>query len=115
MTCMCNLTVTEILYLLKCSIDLKENVLKIGTTGTATPFLPESELPDCARLSGNVNQEVEDRDLAEALNRSTQDVPSSSTSSASTSSGTGGQPTSSGTGGQPASSGTAGQPTTASG
>ena len=36
----------------QCSIDLKENVLIIGTTGTKTQFLTESELPDCARLTG---------------------------------------------------------------
>merc|ERR1719312_829169 len=36
----------------QCTIDLKKNVLVIGTTGTETPFLPETELPDCARLSG---------------------------------------------------------------
>jgi DNA damage-inducible protein 1 len=66
------------LFLFKCSIDLKENVLKIGTAGTVTPFLPESELPECARLSGNASQEIEDRDLAEALNRSAQNAPSSS-------------------------------------
>jgi DNA damage-inducible protein 1 len=71
-----------IAFLLKCSIDLKENVLKIGTTGTVTKFLPESELPECARLSGNANQEMEDQDLAEALNRSTQDASSSIASSA---------------------------------
>lgn len=59
----------------QCSIDLKDNVLKIGTTGTETPFLPESELPDCARLSSLSEQEViaksrkeiEDRDLQKAL------------------------------------------------
>ena len=90
-------------------------MLKIGTTGTVTRFLSESELPDCARLSGNANQDVEDRDLAEALNRSAQDAPSSSTSSSSTSSGTAGQPPSSGTVGPPTSSGSGGQPTAGSG
>ena len=34
----------------QCSIDLKRGVLHIGTTGTETPFLSESELPACARL-----------------------------------------------------------------
>lgn len=33
----------------QCVIDLKENVLKIGTTGTETKFLNESELPAHAR------------------------------------------------------------------
>jgi len=36
----------------QCSIDLKNNVLVIGSTGTTTPFLAEADLPDCARLSG---------------------------------------------------------------
>ncbi|KAL1116377.1 hypothetical protein AAG570_004852 [Ranatra chinensis] len=35
----------------QCCIDLKKNVLRIGTTGTETPFLSEGDLPDCARLS----------------------------------------------------------------
>ncbi|KAM9093789.1 protein DDI1 homolog 2-like [Sarcophilus harrisii] len=34
----------------QCNIDLKKNVLVIGTTGTHTAFLPERELPECARL-----------------------------------------------------------------
>ncbi|XP_072931210.1 protein DDI1 homolog 2 isoform X2 [Epargyreus clarus] len=42
----------------QCNIDLKRNVLLIGTTGTETPFLPESELPDCARLSGLSDDDV---------------------------------------------------------
>lgn len=33
----------------QCVIDLKENILKIGTTGTETKFLHESELPPHAR------------------------------------------------------------------
>lgn len=33
----------------QCVIDLKQNVLKIGTTGTETKFLNESELPPHAR------------------------------------------------------------------
>ncbi|XP_053650854.1 protein DDI1 homolog 2 isoform X6 [Cherax quadricarinatus] len=59
-------------------IDLKNNKLHIGTTGTATTFLSESELPDCARLtplseeearrqSERAAKESEDRALAEAL------------------------------------------------
>lgn len=66
----------------QCTIDLKKNVLVIGTTGTETPFLSESELPPCARLSAQVNEEdvikasakdteaLEDKQLAEALARS---------------------------------------------
>ena len=42
----------------QCSIDLKNNELIIGTTGTRTRFLPESELPECARLTGSPEEEV---------------------------------------------------------
>ena len=35
----------------QCSIDLKRNVLVIGTTGTQTSFLPEGELPECTPLA----------------------------------------------------------------
>merc|ERR1712107_19994 len=41
----------------QCTIDLKRNVLVIGTTGTETPFLSEADLPPCARLSSQVNEE----------------------------------------------------------
>merc|ERR1719348_2809253 len=66
----------------QCTIDLKRNVLVIGTTGTETPFLSESQLPACARLSAQANEEdvikesaketvaMEDKQLAEALARS---------------------------------------------
>ncbi|XP_023011831.2 DNA damage inducible 1 homolog rngo isoform X1 [Leptinotarsa decemlineata] len=72
----------------QCCIDLKANVLRIGTTGTETPFLPESELPDCARLSSLSEEEVmaksrkelEDKDLQKALQNSRQ-VDSGSSSS----------------------------------
>merc|ERR1719317_9428 len=68
-----------------CTIDLKKNCLVIGTTGTETPFLPETELPPCARLSSQVNEEdvikasaketaaLEDKQLAEAIARSASD------------------------------------------
>lgn len=64
----------------QCCIDLRANVLKIGTTGTETAFLPESELPDCARLSSfseeeilaKSRKEVEDKDLQRALQNSKQ-------------------------------------------
>lgn len=36
----------------QCVIDLKNNILKIGTTGTETKFLNESELPNHARSHG---------------------------------------------------------------
>lgn len=35
----------------QCTIDLKNSTLLIGTTGTITPFLSESDLPSCARLT----------------------------------------------------------------
>merc|ERR1712110_951959 len=59
----------------QCSIDLKRNLLVIGSTGTETPFLAESELPECARLSnrqmeGKSASELEDQQLAEALAKS---------------------------------------------
>merc|ERR1712096_144956 len=69
----------------QCTIDLKKNVLVIGTTGTETPFLPESELPPCARQSTQLSEEdvlkasaketaaLEDKQLAEALARSASD------------------------------------------
>ncbi|KAK3743412.1 hypothetical protein QZH41_011547, partial [Actinostola sp. cb2023] len=66
----------------QCCIDLKDNVLVIGTTGTRTLFLPESELPSNARLSTNdpetSSPEIEDRNLAEALARSAEDGASTS-------------------------------------
>ncbi|CAK9818692.1 Protein DDI1 homolog 2 [Anthophora quadrimaculata] len=47
----------------QCCIDLKKNVLQIGTTGAETPFLAEGELPEWLRLSGYSdmsNYDVED-------------------------------------------------------
>ncbi|GAB6019314.1 hypothetical protein CHUAL_000909 [Chamberlinius hualienensis] len=70
----------------QCSIDLKRNVLIIGTTGTETAFLSESELPDCARHSANPETmersllEADDKQLAEALQRSAQEAAATSTS-----------------------------------
>jgi len=40
----------------QCTIDLTRNLLVIGTTSTETPFLPESELPESARLSWNKSE-----------------------------------------------------------
>lgn len=37
----------------QCCIDLKKNVLRIGTTGTETPFLSEGDLPEVLRLTHN--------------------------------------------------------------
>lgn len=58
----------------QCCIDLKKNVLKIGTTGTETPFLAEGDLPECARLSGNSDESLDDRDLQRALEDSSRDA-----------------------------------------
>lgn len=47
--------------------------MKIGTTGTETPFLPESELPDCGRLttsSDHDRSKNEDKELKKALDES---------------------------------------------
>ncbi|KAM6979993.1 protein DDI1 homolog 2-like [Aplochiton taeniatus] len=64
----------------QCAIDLKKNVLLFGTTGTETRFLPEAELPECARLAYGPEgredaqpEEIADRELAEALQRSVQE------------------------------------------
>ncbi|CAL8149309.1 unnamed protein product [Orchesella dallaii] len=100
----------------QCVIDLKRNVLVIGTTGTETRFLPESELPDSARLSSNNSEAVkeneaalsalggEDVGLAKAIEESVRDQrknkelndgtnTSTSKSGTNTSSGTGPSPT----------------------
>ncbi|XP_045714518.1 regulatory solute carrier protein family 1 member 1 isoform X3 [Phyllostomus hastatus] len=67
----------------QCSIDLKKNVLVIGTTGSQTTFLPEGELPECARLAYGAGreemrpEEIADRELAEALQKSIQDAEKS--------------------------------------
>merc|ERR1719187_1595795 len=60
----------------QCCIDLARNVLVIGSTGNETPFLAESDLPECARLSGGQRvdgksaSELEDQQIAEAMARS---------------------------------------------
>jgi DNA damage-inducible protein 1 len=74
----------------QCSIDLKNNVLIIGTTGTQTQFLTESELPDCARLTGSPEEEQkaleesrkaqEELEMREALEQS-KDIGGASSSS----------------------------------
>merc|ERR1719186_570509 len=86
----------------QCTIDLKKNVLVIGTTGTETPFLPESELPSCARLSTQLSEEdvlkasaketavLEDKQLAEALARSASDSSMDTSESHSEKAGTSG-------------------------
>jgi len=52
---------------------LEHNVLKIGTSGTQTPFLPENELPDCGRLTTSSDcalTKKEENELKKALNES---------------------------------------------
>ena len=60
----------------QCCIDLKRNVLVIGTTGRETPFLGEGDVPEHARLNRTIepNQPSEDQQLAEALQRSAQEA-----------------------------------------
>jgi len=80
-------------------IDLKTNKLHIGTTGTETKFLSESELPDCARLTSMSEEdaknqsersakESEDQALAEALAASAKDAAQATGSSSGESKGT---------------------------
>lgn len=59
-------------------------MLRIGTTGTETPFLAEGELPECARLTGSPEEEAkalndsarlaEEVDLQEAIRKSRMEV-----------------------------------------
>jgi DNA damage-inducible protein 1 len=52
---------------------LKNNILKIGTTGTETRFLAEGDLPECARLTGassDDKMEAEDVEYQRALEKS---------------------------------------------
>ncbi|XP_048823514.1 protein DDI1 homolog 2 isoform X4 [Lagopus muta] len=67
----------------QCSIDLKKNVLVIGTTGSQTTFLPEGELPECARLAYGTGredvrpEEIADQELAEAIQKSVEEAAKS--------------------------------------
>ncbi|XP_015268109.1 PREDICTED: regulatory solute carrier protein family 1 member 1 isoform X1 [Gekko japonicus] len=78
----------------QCSIDLKKNVLVIGTTGSQTTFLPEGELPECARLAYGAGredmrpEEIADHELAEAIQKSVEEAenPDKETTSPETSS-----------------------------
>eukprot|EP00039_Didymoeca_costata_P027227 m.17858 g.17858 ORF g.17858 m.17858 type:complete len:379 (+) comp6130_c0_seq2:107-1243(+) len=58
----------------RCVIDLDKGVLRIGTTGTSTPFLPESELPPSARPNNKAPpepsaqaQKFEESDITELM------------------------------------------------
>lgn len=64
---------------MQCLIDLQRNLLIIGTTGTSTPFLPESELPPCARLTGNP-EENEQQAISQAIEQSKREHGGASTS-----------------------------------
>lgn len=47
--------------------------MRIGTTGTETPFLPENELPDCGRLTTSNDYDLtkkEERELKKCLDES---------------------------------------------
>jgi DNA damage-inducible protein 1 len=59
----------------QCSIDLKKNVLVIGTTGTQTYFLPEGELPSCAKLvSGPGQEESSDKEVEDNIKHTVMDA-----------------------------------------
>lgn len=58
--------------MLQCCIDLKKNVLRIGTTGTETHFLSERDLPECARLSSASDEDVMETSAREAEERNIQ-------------------------------------------
>ncbi|GJQ70619.1 hypothetical protein Trydic_g23011 [Trypoxylus dichotomus] len=87
----------------QCSIDLKANVLRIGTTGTETTFLAETDLPECARLStiseddliSQSRKMVEDKELQEAIKRSREAAGASTSSDVASSSHNATNPTSS--------------------
>merc|ERR1711936_483984 len=68
----------------QCTIDLKKNCLVIGTTGTETPFLPETELPPCARLSSQVNEEDVIKASASSMDTSESNSEKAGTSSSNT-------------------------------
>lgn len=55
-------------------------MLVIGTTGSQTTFLPEGELPECARLAYGAGredvrpEEIADQELAEAIQKSVEEA-----------------------------------------
>ena len=53
----------------QCNIDLKNNVLVIGSTGTNTKFLAENNLPECARLNSR-GKDGGPEDMNEAIKAS---------------------------------------------
>jgi DNA damage-inducible protein 1 len=59
----------------QCAIDLRRNLLSIGTTGTETSFLSEGECPDFTK-SRPPDMTDEDAEIADAINRSIQESSS---------------------------------------
>lgn len=63
----------------QCNIDLMNNQLVIGSTGTRTSFLAENELPKHARLTQKSSQaelqDIEDMEIQNALEASRADQP----------------------------------------
>lgn len=59
---------------------MKANVLKIGTTGTETPFLSERDLPECARLSTTSEEDIISQSRKEAEEKALQEAIKNSTS-----------------------------------
>jgi len=57
----------------QCILDLQKGVLRIGTTGTETRFLPESDLPEHARHAGPGSGSEEDH-MREALQKSVEEA-----------------------------------------
>ena len=62
------LVIYSYLVAFQCIIDLKENVLIMGSTGKKTRFLDEKDLPECSRLvkSDDVDTDV-DKAIAESI------------------------------------------------
>lgn len=65
----------------QCVIDLKRNILLIGTTGTETRFLDENEIPESLRMKAE--DASEDGQLAQAIDQSIRDQPATSSGSSS--------------------------------
>lgn len=75
----------------QCTIDLQRNVLRIGTTGTETNFLPENELPTHSRLTlsdaesekitADEMKALEAAEIQKAIERSKQEHGATSSSS----------------------------------
>ncbi len=51
-------------HALQCCIDLNEDVLRIGTTGTSVPFLKESELKEKEEME---KQQAVSKKMAQAV------------------------------------------------